>query len=225
MILRRPPALLCAVLAATAVAFLSGCSGLLPKPQSPPALYGLGGVSAERPDASARTGAPAHPGLLLIVELPHADPGLDSAHIVYTRADGRVGHFAHSEWMDTPARMLAPLIVDTLATSGGFRAVMTAPSAAAGDVRLETQVVRLQQEFEPTPSRVRFTLRAYLIVEGTRDVVVTREFDATVAADHADTEGGVRAARLAVAQVLGPLRAFCLDAAATLAAAPAPASP
>jgi ABC-type uncharacterized transport system auxiliary subunit len=54
-------------------------------------------------------------------------------------------------------------IVSALESSGTFRAVILAPTAAAGDLRLDTEILRLQQDFASQPSRVRFTLRAYLV--------------------------------------------------------------
>jgi cholesterol transport system auxiliary component len=216
MTFRRSPVRVRVALAALAVVFASGCSALLPKPHSPPALYAFGEMPADRADGSTAPLPSGRPGLILIVEPPHADPGFDSARIVYTRAAGSVAYFAHSEWIDTPARMLAPLLATTLAAGSGFRAVVAAPSSAAGDVRLETRIIRLQQDFAQAPSRVRFTLRAELILEGSRDVASAREFDAIVMADSADPAGGVRAARLAVAQVLRQVRAFCAETAAMI---------
>jgi len=67
-----------------------------------------------------------------------------------------------NEWVDTPARMLAPLIVAAVENSGTFRAVVLTPSAATGDLRLDTGIMRLQHDFGSQPSRVRFTLRAYI---------------------------------------------------------------
>jgi cholesterol transport system auxiliary component len=218
---RPPNAPLRTALAALAVLLASGCSALLPKPHSPPATYAFGELPAGRAGEPAAARERIRPGLILIVEPPHADPGYDSARMVYTRAGGRVAYFAHSEWVDTPARMLAPLLATTLASGAGFRAVVTAPSSAAGDVRLETRIIRLQQDFEQAPSRVRFTLRADLILEGSRDVVASRELDATIVAGQADPEGGAQAARLAVAEVLRQLHAFCAEATAALPPLPA----
>ncbi|MGG2343650.1 ABC-type transport auxiliary lipoprotein family protein, partial [Aeromonas veronii] len=88
-------------------------------------------------------------------------------------------YFAHSEWIDTPARMIAPGIVAALEGTGAFRAVVLAPSAAAGDLRLDVEIIRLQQEFDRSPSRTRFTLRAYLVDSDSRQVLAWREFDET----------------------------------------------
>ena len=88
-------------------------------------------------------------------------------------------------------------------------AVVLTPSAAAGDLRLDTEIIRLQHEFGVLPSRVRFTLRANLVDNKTREVLAWREFDTSVAATSEDPYGGVVVANRAVGIVLENLAIFC----------------
>ena len=193
----------------------SGCSGLLPKPVAPPSVYVLEGAretqAAPRAAASALASGSA-PTLLL--SATRSAPGYGSQHIVYVRVAHQLEHFAHSEWVDSPARMLEPLLVAALEQTGTFRAVGSATSAIVGELRLDTEVLRLQQEFGGGPSRVRFTLRASLTDNTTRQVISTREFDATAAADSDDPYGGVVAANRVVQQVLQQVASYCVEAAA-----------
>ncbi|WP_313953710.1 ABC-type transport auxiliary lipoprotein family protein [Accumulibacter sp.] len=147
----------------------------------------------------------------MIVNPPRAAAGFDNQRIVYVRAAHQLEYFAHSEWADTPARMIAPLIVEAIENSGTFGAVVLTPSAASGDLRLDTEIVRLQQEFDGVPSRVRFTLRASLVDNITRHVLAQREFDTSVAAASDDPRSGVEAANRAVHEVLESLAGFCSD--------------
>jgi cholesterol transport system auxiliary component len=149
----------------------------------------------------------------LIVNPPHASAGFDSHRIIYVREPHQLEYFAHSEWVDTPARMIAPGIVAALENTGAFRAVVLTPSAAAGDLRLDVEILRLQHEFGSTPSRVRFTLRAYLVDNENRQVLAWREFDETVVAVQGDPYGGVIAANGAVQEVMQRLASFCAEAA------------
>ena len=109
--------------------------------------------------------------------------------------------------------MLAPLLVAAIESTGAFRAVVLTPSAAAGDLRLDTEIVRLQHEFLTQPSRVRFTLRAHFVDDKTRRVLAWREFDTAVPAASEDPYGGVVAANRAVQTVLENLAVFCAEAA------------
>ena len=180
-----------------------GCGSVLPKPEPTPAFFALDGLSA------ARAAAPSAAGLTLIVNQPQAVPGFDGQHIVYLRQDHQLEHFAHSVWVDTPARMLAPLIADAVTRGDTIRVAVLPTGTAAADLRLDTQIVRLQQDFSQRPSQVRFTLRATLLDDATRHVLATREFDARVAAPSDDPYGGVVAANQAVQAVLQALVAFC----------------
>ncbi|MDP2368160.1 ABC-type transport auxiliary lipoprotein family protein [Rhodoferax sp.] len=187
---------------------LGACSVLSPSASPRPSFYTL-----DRPLDGA---APRAPTLslapTLIVSPTHAAAGFDSPRIIYVREAHRLDYFAHSEWVDPPARMLTPLLVAAAQASGSFRAVVLTPTAAAGDMRLDTEIVRLQHDFQSRPSQVRFTLRVYLIENKTRRVLAWRELDATVAASSEDAYGGVVAANRAVQTVLAQAAAFLTDA-------------
>lgn len=195
------------------LALLGACSILEATKETQPAFYSLYGA---RPGAQPATAAPApwSPAPTLIVNPPRAAAGFDSQRIIYVREPYQLEYFAHSEWVDTPARMIAPSIVAALENTGAFRAVVLTPSAAAGDLRLDVEIVRLQHEFDISPSRARFTLRAYLVDNDSRQVLAWREFDDAVAAAQPDPHGGVMAANSAVQNVMQRLASFCVEAAA-----------
>jgi cholesterol transport system auxiliary component len=205
------------VFATLTLFLLSGCQGigqLSPHPN----YYSLADagdpVTALQPRPAAAATAPT-----LIVSAPHASAGFDSQRIVYLRRADQPEYFAHNDWIDTPARMLAPMIVAAVGRSGAYGAVVQAPSTVAGEMRLDTEILRLQHEFLATPSRVRLSLRAYLVDSATRRVIASREFEATVTAGSEDPHGGVVAANGAAKAVLEELSAFCAEAARSAASA------
>lgn len=185
---------------------LAGCAGLLPEPEPPPAFYSLDVFAPVLRPAAALA---ASRGATLVVNAPSAAPGFDSQRIIFVRKPHELEYFAHSQWVDTPARMLAPLIVAAIEKTGAFHAVAHAPSSALGDMRLDTEIIRLQQVFLQSPSRVHFTLRATLVDSATRRVLATREFDGYATALSENPYGGVLAANKVVASVLDELAAFC----------------
>ncbi len=192
---------------------LGACGTLLPKATPQPAFYALESKSPQAGAATRVASATTMAAPTLVVNPPHAASGFDSQRIIYVREPHKLEYFAHHEWVDTPARMLAPLIVSELERVGAFHAVVLTPSAAAGDLRLDTEIVRLQHNFGGLPSQVRFSLRAYVVDNTTRRVLASREFDETVAAASEDPYGGVVAANRAVQAVLEQLARFCADAA------------
>lgn len=190
----------------------AGCSALKPEASpSTPSFYALdasGGVPAPAQRAQRNT------GIAVLVTAPQASAGFDSQKMIYTRQAHKLEYFAHNEWIDPPARMIAPLIVSALEASGAFRAVVSSPGSSSGDLRLDTEVLLLQQEFMSKPSQVRFALRASLVEETTRRVVATRDFEVLQPSPSDDPYGGVQAANFAVRAVLQRLAAFCAESAA-----------
>lgn len=194
------------------VVLASGCSTLLPAPPPQSSYYSLEGFQykARVQNIQQSTATAAKP--TMIINIPRAAAGYDSRHIIYTRQAHKLEYFAHNEWIDTPAHMLAPLIMIAIENSSAFNAVVLSPTNIVGDVRLDTEIVRLQQEFDSQPSKVRLTLRVYMVNNITRKVIAWREFDETAIAKSEDPLGGVMAANEAVQTVLEKLTVFCSEA-------------
>lgn len=194
----------------------SGCAGLLPKAPPPPSFYALDGFATSTSPKRAVPAPGARPlnlGPTLIVNPPHAAAGFDSARLIYVRQAHHLQYFAHSEWVDTPARMAAPLIVAALQRSTRLSAVLLTPSSAHGDLRLDTEILRLQHDFTASPSRVRLSLRVTLVDNATRRVLAWRELDHMSVAPSEDAYGGVVAANVAWQAALADLVNFAEEAA------------
>jgi cholesterol transport system auxiliary component len=200
----------CARFAAFAMALLGGCASLLPPPPPPDNIYLLEAkVSPISTPDDARS-AQQKRGSVLAVSMPRARAGFDTAQMVWVNQEHGLKVYSRNRWADTPARMLVPLFAQTLERSGAFHAVVQAPSAVSATLRLDTELIRLQQDFSVQPSRVQFTLSAQLIDTSTRRVIASAEFDEAENAASEDAYGGVRAANLALEHLLVKLAAFCV---------------
>ncbi len=199
---------LAAWIVALALVMGAGCTLLSPSRNPLPELFALTPTIEVRatlpPSAGART---------LLVNVPRAGPGFDSPRMAYVTDPYALAYFARHQWVDTPARMLAPLLVRALEGAGRYSAVVAAPSSVAAEVRLDTEIVRLLQDFSVHPSVVRFTLRAQLVDTAGRRVLATREIEAVARAPSEDPVGGVAAANRAVAASLTELAEMCAAAA------------
>lgn len=187
----------------TLALLMAGCAALQPPRMESPALYLLDArpaVSAPRPQRK----------LVIAVDAPSARPGVDTPQIAYVRQAHKLDYYVKNRWADTPSRMLAPLLVQALEQSGNFRAVLRTANPIPADLRLDTEWIRLQQDFTTQPSRVELTLRAQLYDLKSRQVLAVREFDAAENAASEDAYGGVIAANRALARVLGQLTDFCV---------------
>lgn len=189
---------------------LAGCGSLLPKQPAPPARFLLDVIDTTSADKSSKP-ALAAAVMTLVVNEPRAAPGYGTRQIAYVRSANQIEYFAFNEWVEPPATMLASLLADAIERTRAFRAVVRAPSSVAGDMRLETELIRLQQDFSVAPSRVRLTLRAVLIDTATRRVVASREFNTEVASPADDPAGGVVAANQAARLVVAEVGAFCSE--------------
>jgi len=187
-----------------ACAALAGCGSLFGPPPPAPHYWVLD--AAER-SSTAVAPAAAASAPVIVVATPRAAAGFDTDRIVYVREAHQLEPYAENQWIDTPARMLLPLVGESLARTGAFGAVLNTPSPAEGAWRLETTIVRLQHEVPE--ARVRFTLRATMVDQPRRAVVAAREFEAVAPTPSVNPAGAVAAANAAVADVLRQLDDWC----------------
>jgi len=145
----------------------------------------------------------------IVVNTPSALSGFNSPRMVYTKRLYEIGYFSENQWVDSPARMLAPLLVKALEHSAKYQAVLDARSSANADLRLDTEIIRLQHEFMTRPSQVHLTVRAQLLDIGRRRVLASREFDVVEAVPGDDPYEGVIAANRAVKILLQQIADFC----------------
>jgi cholesterol transport system auxiliary component len=148
-------------------------------------------------------------GKTLLVSMPQAVSGFNTANMVYLREPYLLEYYSKSHWIDTPARMLLPILVRKLEFSGQFASVLSVTTAPViGDLRLDTEIIKLQQEFFVKPSRVSFTLRAQLLDIPARKVTATQVFKITEESKSDDAVGGMGATNRAVEKFLEQLIEF-----------------
>ena len=202
--MNRVPAYLRLAVAIFAIV-IGGCGQSLLKQSEVPTSLLLEAVPNVAP-------ATHNTSLTLLVSPPQAQAGFDTRRIAYTRTPLTLEYYTRSEWADTPARMLGPLAVRALEASGAFRAVIAGPAPVPVDLRLDLELLRLQQEFGGAGSQVRLELRAKLFdVRGGR-VLATRVFAGTAPSPTLDALGGAQAAGVAAGAVLEDVSAFVVEA-------------
>ncbi len=149
----------------------------------------------------------------LIVNSPKAAAGFDTRRMMYSRSQHQIEYFARNEWVDTPSHMLQPLMVAAIEKTRSFRAVVAKTAMVKADLRLESEVITLLQDFNSKPSVVKFTLRTTIINNTSGEVLALREFNERIAATSDDPVGGVKAANVAVNNALEKLGLFCAETA------------
>jgi cholesterol transport system auxiliary component len=131
--------------------------------------------------------------------------------MVYSAGPQQLSAYAFHAWVEPPAELLAPLLVRALQETGSYRAVLLAPSAATGRWRLETQLLRLEQDTSVQPSVLRLELRAVLLDSATRQTIGWRTFAFDVATAADGPVAGAAAARQAAGLAARALARFCTE--------------
>lgn len=182
---------------------LSGC-GFVREVHDPIRTYVLeidGGDSGEESRISSDVKSLSS----LLIGVPQPAPGFESSRMAYVQVPHELNYFATSQWVESPARMLAPLLVQRLERSGIWSSVIPMPTSIRGDYRLDLINVVLVQNFLQQPSRMRLALRSQLVNIKDRHVIGTRNFESEEEALSDDAYGGVLAAQQVMSRLLNDL--------------------
>jgi len=184
----------------------AGCFSLKGEAAAPQRAYVIEGVQAAAAAAPADEGRATDGCLVLRVAEPEAAPGLATTRMAYVREPHRMEYYADNRWVDTPAAMLSPLLVQSLTRSGLFRVVVpqSAPVARA-DLLLVSEVLSLTQVFGEGGSEEQVAVRVTLLTADGARVLASRTLRATEPAPQDDPYGGVIAANRAVDRILQEL--------------------
>lgn len=185
---------------------LSGCALPLPgsQPSKTPQTYYL-------QDEAGNQSAPAadvRSCLTLRIGSPGSAPGFTSEGMAYVKQAERMDYFAYHKWIDTPARMLGVLMEKRLESSGLLGEVLSGSPEFRARLRLDSKVIRLQQDFTGTGSAIKLDIKVNLMDSQNRSLLDSRTFSYTEPAKAENPEAGVAAANQAVQQFLSDLVVF-----------------
>lgn len=148
--------------------------------------------------------------ITLVVALPEARSMNSTTNIAYSLKPYQVAYYSQNEWIETPAQMLQPLIIQTLQKTNHYTAVLSAPYFGPFDYTLNTQILFLQQAFTLTPPVVQLTVRAQLSRSGTNQLIAVKQFEVNEPIHCCTPYAGVLATNAAVSKVLAELADFVL---------------
>jgi cholesterol transport system auxiliary component len=146
----------------------------------------------------------------LFVAEPTAQPGYDTDQIIYLKCPYQLQAYSRNSWASPPHEMLATLIAQSLRNTCFFKAVVLAPFVGESQYRLETRLLKLQQEFFCNPSRVRMILHAVVINNKCHQAIGEKVFEVVVIAPENGPYGGVIAANRATQIILANMTDFVI---------------
>ena len=133
----------------------------------------------------------------LLVTAPEAAAGYQTEEMLYVKTPFQLEAFAKNAWIDPPADMLFPLLVQSLQRSGFFYAVSSSPYSQGADYRLDTQLLSLEQNFLKKPSVLFFSIKVVLTQVNDNKVIASRIISQQIPCPMDTPYGGVIAANKA----------------------------
>lgn len=104
-----------------------------------------------------------HPRLPSIyVGVPEATAGLETEQMWYMKSPYEARAFVHNSWSNTPAEMLYPLMVQSLNDTHAFSVVSVGSHAENFRYRVNTDILKLIQNFLVNPSQMQVTISAII---------------------------------------------------------------
>lgn len=186
-------------LAGAAMLGLAGCASLFVA--APPAhLYRLTAVSdfpANLPRVSAQ----------LLVDLPQAPAGIDTARIALSRSPLSLDYYADSAWTERVPALLQNALLASFENSKAIAAVDRESSGLRADFILETEIRHFEAVYDQTgaPPRVWASVVVRLVALPQRRIVAQTVFDQRVPAAAADIPAVIAAFDAAADAVIGDI--------------------
>lgn len=194
-----------------AVGPLGGCAlaGVASGP--PPSLYVL---KAPAPD-EMRTAGPV--AAQIVVEDFVAPAAIDTTRIVFQPNENEIAYYAGARWSDRAPRMISSLLVETLAGTGNFPAIIGPGSnvrmdyALVGDIRSFAATRDETAGLGQGTTKVKVAFYVRLLRARDRSIVASREFSSEAAAPGAGMANVVAAYDAALGAVLAEIAGWTLE--------------
>jgi cholesterol transport system auxiliary component len=150
---------------------LAGCSGLLGGGAST-RLYRVTPKSSYPPALPRRS-------VQLLIDVPLAPAGLDTARIALTRSAVSIDYFADSEWTDRAPLLVQTTLVQSFENSKAITAIDRESVGLRADFILKSEIRHFEAVYDSPngPPEVWVAINVRLVNPSTRDVVALSSFE------------------------------------------------
>jgi cholesterol transport system auxiliary component len=120
-----------------------------------------------------------HPSGQLLVDVPFAPAGLDTARIALSRSAVSIDYFADSEWIDQVPLMVQTVLIDSFERSKAITAIDRESVGLRADLILKTDIRHFEALYDSRggPPEVWVAISARLVDPSGRDVVAHASFE------------------------------------------------
>lgn len=133
----------------------------------------------------------------LLITTPEAVAGYQTEAMLYINKPYQLESFVKNAWVEPPANMLYPLLIQSIQSTGYFSAVSSSPYTQSADYRLDTQVLHLEQNFLRKPSVLAFSVKLVLTRVSDNQIIGSRIVSEQLPCPQETPYGGVIAANRA----------------------------
>ncbi len=129
---------------------------------------------------------------------------LMSLRMDYAESDNRVFSYSQSQWRESPNRLVTLQILKDIRAMELFKNVQISKSRGKNSWLLETNIEDFMQYYSDDlkESYAKVVISLTLIDSSSNSIVATRTFDSNIKSDTLDAQGGVKALKSALGNVL-----------------------
>lgn len=147
----------------------------------------------------------------LWVTVPEAVAGYQTEQMIYMDKPYQLSAFVKNAWANPPADMIYPLMIQSLQETNFFHAVMSSVYSQGADYRLDTQLLKLQQNFLKRPSVLELSVKVVLTRVENNQVLASKIIQEEVRCPANTPYGGVMAANQATRQLTAHVDSFVIE--------------
>lgn len=147
----------------------------------------------------------------LLVTAPEAAAGYQTEQMLYIKKPFELEAFAKNAWVNPPADMLYPLILQSLQRANLFKAVTSNAYTLGVDYRVDTQLLSLEQNFLKKPSVLELSVKMVLTHVSDNKVLASRIINLQIPCPSDTPYGGVIAANKATQLFTASLARFVVS--------------
>lgn len=147
----------------------------------------------------------------LWVTTPEAVAGYQTEQMIYMDKPFQLSAFVKNAWANPPADMIYPLMIQSLQETNFFHAVMSSAYSQGADYRLDTQLLKLKQNFLKRPSVLELSVKVVLTRVENNQVIASKIIQEEVRCPADTPYGGVMAANQATRQLTARIDSFVVE--------------
>jgi len=127
----------------------------------------------------------------LKISLPNTSSALTRRDIIFHTDNGKIGSYAYSQWVDTPADLLQNILLRTLITSNLFTAVVRSSSNVESGLQLESEILQFVHKVDTKSVEVQIVLT--LLDQTSRKLLKAKLFSYSIKVEKNNAENAVSA--------------------------------